>query len=146
VRAREEQLAGGFGGAVARRGETEKGEEGADEWGQRVREREKRGHAWAEERGNGPGAAHAGKGKEGGCAGPRERKERGKGSPREKGEWAGLGGGLGCLALLLLLSFSFTQSIQTNYLNLNRFEFKPYKLNTRKIMLQHECTSKLILW
>jgi hypothetical protein len=30
-------------------------------------------------------------------------------------------------------------------LNPNKFEFKSYKLNTRKIMLQHECTNNLIL-
>jgi hypothetical protein len=30
-------------------------------------------------------------------------------------------------------------------LNSNKFEFKPYKLHTNKTMLQHECTSKLIL-
>jgi hypothetical protein len=46
---------------------------------------------------------------------------------------------------LLLLFFSFTQSIQTNYLNSNRFEFKFHKLNTRKIMLQHQCTNMLTL-
>jgi hypothetical protein len=78
----------------------------------------------------GRGAAHAGRGGEG-----RPEREKGRGV-------------LGCWALLplLLLFFSFTQSIQTNYLNSNRFEFKPYKLNTRKkIMLQHECTNMLTL-
>jgi hypothetical protein len=30
-------------------------------------------------------------------------------------------------------------------LNSNKFEFRPYKLNTNKTMPQHECTNKLIL-
>jgi hypothetical protein len=53
--------------------------------------------------------------------------------------------GLGCLLLFFFLSFFCTQTIQTIYLNPNKFEFKSYKLNTRKIMLQHECTNNLIL-
>jgi hypothetical protein len=43
-------------------------------------------------------------------------------------------------------SFLFLYSIYSNkLLNSNRFEFKFYKLNTRKIMLQHECINMLTL-
>jgi hypothetical protein len=79
----------------------------------------------------GRGAAHAGRGGEG-----RPEGEKGRGV---------LGWARCSPFFSFLLSFFFTQSIQTNYLNSNRFEFKPYKLNTRKIMLQHECTNMLTL-
>jgi hypothetical protein len=80
----------------------------------------------------GRGAAHAEE-KEEGRAGPRVRERR--------GVWAGW------VVLFSFLFFSFPNSIpiQTIYLNSNKFEFKPYKFNTRKTMLQHECTNILIL-
>jgi hypothetical protein len=37
----------------------------------------------------------------------------------------------------------YTQTFKHNYLNSNKFEFKP---NTNTTMHQHECTSKLTLW
>jgi hypothetical protein len=59
------------------------------------------------------------------------------------------GGMLGCWAAApfssLLFFLFYPQTIQTIYLNSNKFEFKPYKFNTRKTMLQHECTNILIL-
>jgi hypothetical protein len=80
-------------------------------------------------------------------------KEKRKGAHgRERKTWAGCGprgkrrGGLrekrGWTGGTLFFSFSLfqTQSIHTNL-----FEFKPYKFNTTKTMLQHECTPNLIL-
>jgi hypothetical protein len=68
-------------------------------------------------------------------------RERGGKKERELG-WAKA---LGCF-LSSFFSFSFLHSnIQTNYLNSNKFEFKPYAPNTNKTMLQHECTNNLIL-
>jgi hypothetical protein len=57
---------------------------------------------------------------------------------------------LAAAAVLLSSSFSFpflfyTQTFKQNYLNSIKFEFKSYKLNTNKTMLQHECTNILIL-
>jgi hypothetical protein len=51
------------------------------------------------------------------------------------------------LFLLLFFSFSFStlKPSKQIYMNSNKFEFIPYKLNTRKIMLQHECTNMLTL-
>jgi hypothetical protein len=76
-----------------------------------------------------------------------EERERGRARAEERG-----GVGPGCwvgLPSLLSSSFLFFFSIlklfKQNYLNSNKFEFKPYKLNTRKTMLQHECTNMLIL-
>jgi hypothetical protein len=46
---------------------------------------------------------------------------------------------------LLFFFLLYTQTFKQNYLNSNKFEFKSYKLNTRKIMHQHECTNKLTL-
>jgi hypothetical protein len=73
----------------------------------------------------------------------REGKERGEGS------WAvGREPAQESWAAFLSSSFSFLfplLTIQTIYLNSNKFEFKPYKFNTRKIMLRHECTNNLIL-
>jgi hypothetical protein len=67
--------------------------------------------------------------------------------PRGGEKRAGRAAGLGCLLFFLLLSFFFSilKLFKQNYLNSNKFAFKPYKLNTRKTMLQHECTNKLIL-
>jgi hypothetical protein len=54
----------------------------------------------------------------------------------------------------LLLSFPFPflffflstlKLFKQFYLNSNKFEFKPYIINTNKTMLQHECINKLIL-
>jgi hypothetical protein len=76
----------------------------------------------------------------------KKERERGPTGKERRGEMLGWLAGCWALLPLLLLFFSFTQSIQTNYLNSNRFEFKSYKLNTRKkIMLQHECTNMLTL-
>jgi hypothetical protein len=73
------------------------------------------------------------------CAG------RVKAGPREgEGRRVGLAG-LSSLFLLLSFFFSILKLFKQNYLNSNKFEFKPYKLNTRKIMLQHECTNMLTL-
>jgi hypothetical protein len=84
----------------------------------------------------GLGAAHAGKGRRRDWA-ARERKGQPQG--KRKREQAGLQGWAAALfSFLFFFSFSF---LHTNH----KFEFKPYKLNTRKIMLQHECTNKLIL-
>jgi hypothetical protein len=91
----------------------------------------------------GPGAAHAGKGEKRGmgCQGE-------KGPAQGEGEKrAGRAAGLGCLLFFPLLSFFFSilKPFKQTYLNPNKFEFKPYKLNTRKLMLQHECTNMLTL-
>jgi hypothetical protein len=43
------------------------------------------------------------------------------------------------------LIFSTLQLLKQIHWNSNKFEFKPYKLNTRKIMFQHECTNMLLL-
>jgi hypothetical protein len=95
--------------------------------------------------------AHAGRGGEG-SAGLRGRTwARGKERAREGERESVLGWaereGLGWLLLFLfLLSFLFyTQTFKQHYLNSNKFEFKPYKFNTNKTMLQHECTNNLIL-
>jgi hypothetical protein len=68
------------------------------------------------------------------------RRERGR------GEWAA---GLGCCSpffiFLLFFFLSTLKPFKQIYLNSNKFEFKPYKLDTRKIMLQHECTNMLTL-
>jgi hypothetical protein len=79
--------------------------------------------------------------REGEVSGPAERKKGGgvMGRPRV----------LGCFPpfFFFLLSFFFStlKPFKQNHLNSNKFEFKPYKLNTRKTMLQHECTNMLIL-
>jgi hypothetical protein len=68
----------------------------------------------------------------------RGRKEGGEGKEMgraERSKWA---------ALSFLFLF-YTQTFKQTHLNSNKFELKPYKLNTRKIMLQHECTNNLIL-
>jgi hypothetical protein len=67
-------------------------------------------------------------------AGPRGERERG----------AGRAAGLFPF-LLLFFFFSTLKLFKQFYLNSNKFEFKPYKLNTRKTMLQHECTNMLTL-
>jgi hypothetical protein len=80
----------------------------------------------------GPSVAHAGRGE-----------ERGPEGGEREGVWAA-----GCWALFFSSSFLFlshTQLLKQIYLNSNKFKFKPYKLNTRKTMLQHECTNMLTL-
>jgi ribosomal protein L44E len=98
---------------------------------------------------------------------PKERREaragekkRGREGPRGKKSWAAVahaGGrgergagprrGNGCpfFSFFFFPFLSYTQTNQTTHLNSNKFEFKPYKFHTRKIMLQHECTNNLIL-
>jgi hypothetical protein len=75
-----------------------------------------------------------------------EKEWRSAGSGRRTG-WAGIRFGLGWAAFLfsLLFFFSILKLFKHNHLNSNKFEFKPYKLNTRKAMLQHECTNMLTL-
>jgi hypothetical protein len=105
------------------------------------RERERR-HARAEEQGRaGPGVAHAGRkgGRGMGCQG-----EKGAGPREGEGRRVGLAR-LSSLFLLLSFFFSILKLFKHNYLNSNKFEFKPYKLNTRNTMLQHECTNMLTL-
>jgi hypothetical protein len=69
-------------------------------------------------------------------AGPRgeERGKKGKGRPKGFGS-----------PFLLFFFFSTFKPFKQIYMNSNKFEFKPYKLNTNKTMRQYECTSKLIL-
>jgi hypothetical protein len=61
------------------------------------------------------------------------------------------GSGLGPTGLAAFFSSSFLFSFPTLklfkqfYLDSNKFEFKPYTLNTNKTMHQRECTNKLIL-
>jgi hypothetical protein len=147
-----------FRAGALRAGEERGKGEDADAWGRRGRERREgeraceRGGKWRRHAGPGsserkrdesaqraglaagPGTAHAGRGKERGARGERE------------GEF-----GLGWAAFpfffpfLLFLFFSTLKLFKPIYLNSNKFEFKPYKLNTRKIMLQHECTTILTL-
>jgi hypothetical protein len=115
---------------------------GGTRWSERGRGKGRSGGR-AEE-GSGPGVAHAGKGGgRGELAGPVERKKRG--GEMGRGERAGPRG-LGCF-LFLFFSFSFPtlKLFKQFYLNPNKFEFKSYKLNTRKAMLQHECTNMLTL-
>jgi hypothetical protein len=56
------------------------------------------------------------------------------GRGREKGELGRARRGFGLLSLLPspFLFFFYTQLFKQNYLNSNKFEFKSYKLNTRK--------------
>jgi hypothetical protein len=78
------------------------------------------------------GVAHAG------------RKEEEPEGGKKEGFWAA---GLLFPSPLLLLFFFFPtlKLFKQTYLNSNEFEFKSYKLNTIKTMLQLECTSKLTL-
>jgi hypothetical protein len=85
---------------------------------QPTREKGKRGESWASGK-LGPGG---------------ERRE--KGLEGREGVWA---------AGLSFLFLFYTQTFKQNYLNSNKFEFRSYELNTRKIMLQHECTNMLTL-
>jgi hypothetical protein len=72
--------------------------------------------------------------------------ERGGGTRERERERGGFGLAAGLFpSLLLFFFFSTLKLFKQTYLNSNKFEFKPYKLNTNKTMLQHECTSKLIL-
>jgi hypothetical protein len=85
--------------------------------------------------GRGPAQGERGKGPTGKGDGPREREEE-----------FGL---LGWAAALFFFPFFFlfpfhTQAIQTIPFEF-KFEFKPYTLNTKKTMLQHECTNMLTL-
>jgi hypothetical protein len=73
----------------------------------------------------------------------KEREEREPARERERG---GFGPAAGLFPFLLLFFFFSTLKLfKQFYLNSNKFEFKPYTLNTIKIMLQHECANKLIL-
>jgi hypothetical protein len=73
------------------------------------------------------------RGKEGEArAGRAERK-------RSEGYWALF------LSSLLFFFFPTLKLFKQFYLKSNKFEFKPFRLNTNKTMLQHECINKLIL-
>jgi hypothetical protein len=102
------------------------------------------GRRWPMRGGEGKGA----RGEERGCwasgsawARGKERKE----GARERGRERGFGLVAGLLLSFLSFFFSTLQPFKQIYLNSNKFESKPYTLNTNKTMLQHECTSKLIL-
>jgi hypothetical protein len=75
-----------------------------------------------------------------GSAWAREKRER-RGSPREREMVLGRVGLP--FSLLSFSSFPTLKLFKQFYLNTNKFEFKTYKLNTRKTMLQHECTDML---
>jgi hypothetical protein len=105
--------------------------------------RERKGRGGRARLGLGNWAMHAGEKRERGvcCWGEgRPKGERGKES-RPGCFWAGF------FSLFLLLSFFFSilKLFKQNYLNSHKFELKPYKLNTRETMLQHECTNMLTL-
>jgi hypothetical protein len=67
------------------------------------------------------------------------------GERRGEGSWAGPRIWVVFLSFFFSFSFLYSNIPNKNYLNSNKFEFKSYKLHTRKAMLQHECTSKLML-
>jgi hypothetical protein len=72
----------------------------------------------------------------------------GCGVKRREGKEMGREGKAGPRAFAAFFCFFFFPSLfphLTIQTNLVEFEFKPSKLNTNKTMLQHECTSKLIL-
>jgi hypothetical protein len=75
------------------------------------------------------------------------RVEEGERRPeREKGR--GVLGWARCspfFSFLLSFFFSTLKPLKQIHLNSNKFEFKTKKLHTNKTMLQHECTSKLML-
>jgi hypothetical protein len=73
------------------------------------------------------------------CSGGRAEEGSGPGwlgRVERRGERAGPRD-LGCFSFSSLLFFFFPtlKLFKHNYLNSNKFEFKPYKLNTRKAML-----------
>jgi hypothetical protein len=70
--------------------------------------------------------------------------ERGGKRGRELG-WAKAAGLLFSSPLLLFFFFPTLKLFKRFHLNSNEFEFKLYKLNTNKTMLQHECTNNLIV-
>jgi hypothetical protein len=83
------------------------------------------GSTWAREKRERRGKGRAGLG----VAGPRgEKRGEGRGPAQEI---------LGCFHFSSLLFFFFPtlKLFKHNYLNSNKFEFKPYKFNTRKTML-----------
>jgi hypothetical protein len=77
-------------------------------------------------------------------AGKEEGARDGKGREELLG-WARRGSGLPLSFPFLPSFFFYTQTFKQHYLNSNKFEFKPYKFNTNKTLLQHECTNNLIL-
>jgi hypothetical protein len=132
VRAQRGSLTGDLEWQVCVGEERNKGEgrEGADAW-----DRPGRGRKGERALGLGIEGDWAERGSRG------ERRGRGNGL---RGERAGPGGrrgrradqaaGLGCLPFFLLLSFFFStlKLLKQFYLNSNKFEFKPYTLNTNK--------------
>jgi hypothetical protein len=122
------------------------GEESADSTGPAVRERGEREVALGLREEVGRGSAHAGERKEGGSAGPRvaHAGER-RGKRARRGRKRGFGLMFPSPLLLLFFFFPTLKLFKQTYLNSNKFEFKPNKLHTRKIMLQHECTNMLTL-
>jgi hypothetical protein len=76
----------------------------------------------------------------------REREELGRVERRGEGKEGRAERSFGLpFPFSFLFFFPTLKLFKQFYLNSNNFEFKPYKLNTRKTMLQHECTNKLIL-
>jgi hypothetical protein len=119
------------------------GEEDADVWAPVVGEKGERGRTWAglAARERRERKREWSSGWEG--AGPRAWPTRKKGKGKGELGWA-KGFGL-LLSFFFPFSFLYSNIQHKTYLNSNKFEFKPYTLNTNKKMLQHECTSKLIL-
>jgi hypothetical protein len=70
-----------------------------------------------------------------------EREPAGEGEEREKGNWAGPRVWGWAASFHSFSFFLYSTHSNKHHLNSNKFEFKSDKLNTRKIMLQHECTN-----
>jgi hypothetical protein len=139
-----------------RRGKGEDGRWQAGPGGQR--KKEEGGSGWigpgqppAQEGGKEWRSAGSGSWAERGPRGKREEGGRREGRPTGKREkenrpgWDTVWAGLAAFLFSLLFFFSLLKPFKHNHLNSNKFEFKPYKLNTRKAMLQHECTNMLTL-
>jgi hypothetical protein len=77
--------------------------------------------------------------------GRREGRPTGKREKENRPGWDTVWAGLAAFLFSLLFFFSLLKPFKHNHLNSNKFEFKPYKLNTRKAVLQHECTNMLTL-
>jgi hypothetical protein len=139
MRAQGKELAGDIGGSWVPEKKGRGKEKALTGRGQQS-VRERRGRA---------SAARAGR-KWAGARPTREKGKRGESwasgklGPGKRGRERGFGL-MGCCLLLLFFFFSTLKLLKQIHLNSNKFEFKPYKLNTREIMLQHECTNMLLL-